>query len=54
MITQKAQLGAQALHLIEQIEHGFEPGQIQAANGPQVLDLPDGNYQSNCEDAMGC
>jgi len=28
-VTQKAQLGAQAPHLIEQIEHGFESGQIE-------------------------
>jgi len=28
MVTQEAQFGAQALHLIEQIEHGFEPNQL--------------------------
>jgi hypothetical protein len=28
MVTQKAQLGAHAFHLIEQIELGFEPGQL--------------------------
>jgi len=42
MVTQKAQLGAQVLHFIEQIEHGFEPGQIDAVNGAQVLDPPNG------------
>ncbi len=26
MVTQESQLGAQALHLIEQIEHGLDPG----------------------------
>jgi gamma-glutamyl:cysteine ligase YbdK (ATP-grasp superfamily) len=38
VVPQKAQLGAQALHLIEQIEHGFEPGKIEAVNGSQALD----------------
>ena len=42
MVTQKSQFGAQAIHLIEQIEHGFEPSQIEAVNGPQVLDPPHG------------
>ena len=42
VVPQKAQFGAQVLYLIEQIEHGFEPGQIEAVNGAQVLDPPHG------------
>ena len=40
MATQKAHLGAQALHLFEQVEQGLDPGQIEAVKAPQVLDLP--------------
>ena len=28
MVTQESQLGAQALHLIEQIEQGLDPGHV--------------------------
>ena len=41
-VTQKAQLSAQALHLIEQIEHGFEPDQIEAVGGPKMFDSTHG------------
>jgi len=42
MVTQEAQLGVQALHLFEQVEHGFKQGQIGAMHGPHVLDSPNG------------
>ncbi len=49
MVTQKAQLGVQTIYLIEQIEHGFKPGQIDAVNGSQVFDLPNGVDRLFCE-----
>jgi hypothetical protein len=41
-VTQKAQFDTQTIYLIEQIEHRFEPIQIDAVNGPEVLDPPNG------------
>jgi hypothetical protein len=42
VVTQEAQLGAQAVHFIEQIKHGLEHGQVDVVNGTQMLDSPYG------------
>jgi hypothetical protein len=42
LVAQKTHLGAQAFHLVEQIEHGLERGQIKAADDPQILNLSQG------------
>jgi hypothetical protein len=55
MVSQKSQFGAQALHLFEQIEHGFQQGQIGAVHGPHVLDSPNGMDRlfRECHDPIG-
>ena len=42
IISNKSQLSAQAFHLIDELKHSAEPGQIALVNGSQVLHPPYG------------
>jgi hypothetical protein len=54
MVTQKMELRAQALHFVNQIEHGFDQGRIKTVQGPYMLYSPNGmdGFFSECHDSI--